>query len=136
MNIADKIRKIEALIASSSSAGERRAAELAKERLIKKSPAKPIEYRISTDSVWKKRLLMAICQKYGFQTYRYPGQKRTTAMVRMTKSMMDEIIHPEFNKYSKLFDDLVSEILSDLTTKIYAVNEEDEIEISGALPPP
>ena len=43
MEFADKIRKIEALIASTKSEGERRAAQLAKMRLQVKIAEKPLE---------------------------------------------------------------------------------------------
>ncbi len=43
MDIVDKIRKIEALIAGAKSDGERQAAEFAKQRLQDKIAAQPVE---------------------------------------------------------------------------------------------
>lgn len=134
MDLADKIRKIEALIASTSSEGERRAAELAKQRLQEKTLSQPIEYSIRTDGHWKKRLFMALCQKYGLTPYRYSGQKRTTTMVRVAKPFMDQVVWPEYLKYSAAFDELAFEIINDLVQKIHCVRDEDEVEIAGALP--
>lgn len=133
MDLADKIRKIEALIASSSSEGERRAAELAKQRLQEKTAGELVEYTVRTDGHWKKKLFMALCQKYGYYTYRYPGQKRTTSMVRVSKSFMTQILWPEYNKHAVVFDELASEILDDLIAKIHRVKETDEVEVAGAL---
>jgi hypothetical protein len=134
MNLADKIRKIEALIANTSSEGERRAAELAKKRLREKTLSQPVEYSIRTDGLWKKRLLMALCQKHGLTPYRYPGQKRTTIRVRVSRMFMDQVVWPEYLKYAAAFDELAFDIMNDLVQKIHSVHEEDEIEISGALP--
>jgi hypothetical protein len=50
MDIVDKIRKIEALIAGAKSDGERQAAEFAKQRLQEKITAQPIEYTVRLHS--------------------------------------------------------------------------------------
>lgn len=134
MDIADKIRKIEAIIAGTKSDGERQAAEFAKQRLQEKLAAQPIEYSIRLESPWKRKLFMAICRKHGFRTYRYMRQKRTTTMVRVGKSFMDSVLWPEFHQYASILDKLTEEILNDLISKIHMVNEEDETVIAGELP--
>ncbi len=134
MDIADKIRKIEALIAGAKSDGERQAAEFAKQRLENKILAQPLEYTVRLDSRWKKRLFLAICGKHGLQTYRYARQKYTTTMVRVSKFFMDSVLWPEFNRHASILDKLTSEILDDLISKIHLVAEEDETIIAGELP--
>ena len=62
MDLADKIRKIEALIASTSSGEERRAAELAKQRLQEKTLSQSIEYSIRTDSHRKRYSIDGVCE--------------------------------------------------------------------------
>ena len=134
MDIADKIRKIEALIAGTNSEGERRAAEFAKQRLQEKIVAQPLEYNVRLESPWKKKLFVAICGKHGFHTYRYMRQKRTTTMVRVSKPFMVSVLWPEFNKYATILDKLTEEILTDLISKIHLVKDEDETIIAGELP--
>jgi hypothetical protein len=134
MDIADKIRKIEALIAGAKSDGERQAAEFAKQRLQDKIVAQPIEYTVRLNSLWKKKLFVAICNKHGLRTYRYMRQKYTTTMIRVSKPFMDSVLWPEFNKHSSILDKLTNEILNDLISKIHLVNEEDEAVIAGELP--
>ena len=134
MDLVDKIRKIEALIASTNNEGERHAAKLAKQRLQEKVAAQPLEYTVRPPNVWKKKLFKALCQKYRLRTYRYARQKYTTTMVRVGKSFMNEILWPEFNKYGALFEELANEILQDLIGKIHQVNEQDEVVIAGELP--
>lgn len=133
MDLADKIRKIEALIAGAKSEGEKEAAELAKQRVQERLAARPIEYTIRLSNGWTKRLFVALCRKYHLKTYRYARQKYTTTMVLVSKSFIEEILWPEFKKYSQLFEDLVNEVMQDLTSKIYEVKEEDEVIISGEL---
>ena len=81
MSITEKINKIEALIAGAKSNGERQAAEFAKQRLEQKINSTPIEYSIRLNSLWKKKLFIALCNKYELRTYRYMRQKYTTTMV-------------------------------------------------------
>ncbi len=134
MDIADKIRKIEALIAGAKSDGERQAAEFAKQRLQEKITAQPIEYTVRLHSHWEKKLFVAVCSKHGLRTYRYMRQKYTTAMVRVAKPFMDFVLWPEYNKYASILHKLTEEISTDLVAKIHLVKEEDETVIAGELP--
>lgn len=133
MDIADKIRKIEALIAGTKSDGERQAAEFAKQRLEEKITAQPIEYTVRLHSRWEKKLFVAICNKHGLRTYRYMRQKYTTAMVRVAKPFMELVLWPEYNKYASILHKLIEEISTDLISKIHLVKEEETI-IAGELP--
>jgi hypothetical protein len=133
MDIADKILKIEALIAGTKSDGERQAAEFAKQRLQEKMVVQPIEYTVRLCSCFEKRLFVAICSKYGLRTYRYMRQKYTTAMVRVSEPFMNQILWPEYNKYARILQNLIDEISNDLISKIHLV-EEDEAVIAGELP--
>lgn len=136
MSYLDKLAKIEALLERASSEGERQAAAFAKERVLAKISeihnSSPVEYKISFDSPWKKRLFITLCAKHGYNTYRYSRQKRTTTNLRIAKNVMDQILWPEFLKYAELLEELVEEIMKDLTQKIHQVKEE-EIEIAGEI---
>jgi len=134
MDIADKIRKIEALIAGAKSEGERQAAEFAKQRLQDKVIHQAVEYTVRLDGTWKKKLFVAICNKHGLHTYRYARQKYTTTMVRVSKPFMNSVLWPEFNKHSSILDKLTHEILTDLISKIHLVEEESETVIAGEIP--
>ena len=134
MDIVDKIRKIEALIAGAKSDGERQAAEFARQRLQEKITAQPIEYTIRLHSRWEKKLFVAICNKHGLHTYRYMRQKYTTTMVRVAKPFMNLVLWPEYNKYASILHKLTEEISTDLISKIHLVKEEDETIITGELP--
>lgn len=73
-DLLERIKKIEALIVGASTEGEKSAALTAKERILGRYPEleihkNPIEYRLSTNSEWNKKLLLAICRKYGVKPY-------------------------------------------------------------------
>lgn len=136
MSFLDKLAKIDALIQRASSEGERQAAQLAKERVIAKLSLnqlnEPIEYRVSLNSPWEKRLFIALCRKHGFQTYRYQRQKYTTARLKISKSMMDEILWPEYLQYSKILRELIEDIMQGVINKIHDI-QEDELVIAGEI---
>jgi hypothetical protein len=136
MSFLDKLAKIEALIQRASLEGERQAAQLAKERIIAKLSLNQsdelIEYRISLGSSWEKRLFIALCRKHGFQTYRYPKQKYTTARLKISKSIMDEILWPEYQRYFKMLQELIEDIMQNLINKIHNV-QDDEMVIMGEI---
>jgi CRISPR/Cas system Type II protein with McrA/HNH and RuvC-like nuclease domain len=136
MSYLDKLAKVEALLQRAASEGERQAAELAKGRILTKISElqvnRSIEYTISLDSPWKKRLFVTICAKHGYKTYRYARQRRTTSHIRIAKNMMEEVLWPEFLRYSKILEELVEDVLKDLTEKIHKV-EEEELEIAGEI---
>jgi hypothetical protein len=132
MNLIDKIQKIQALIDRASSEGERQAAELAKQRLHDRIKENPIEYRVTSHSTWEKKLFGAVCKKHGFNPYRYSGQKYTTTMVRISKSVMDNVLWPEYTKYTALLRGMVDEIANDLVDRIYADDKEETV-IAGEI---
>jgi len=135
-NLLDRIRKIEALISGASTDGEKNAAKTAKERILKKYPEleihrNPVEYRLSTNSEWDKKLLLAICRKYGVKPYRYHRQKYTTVMVNINEEFLTKVLWKEYQEYSELLNGLVEEITNDLISKIHT--HEDETVINGNL---
>lgn len=75
-DLLEKIKKIEALISGATTSGEKEAAISAKNRVLKKHPEieidqNPKEYSLYTSDNWHKKLLLAICRKYGVKPYRY-----------------------------------------------------------------
>lgn len=130
MNIADKLQKIQALIDSVSSESKRQAAELTKHRLHGRVKDNPTEFKIINNSEWETTLFNAICKKHGLRTYRYPRQKYTTTMVRVNKSILDDVLWPEYQKYIALLQEMFDEIANDFIRKIYADDKEETI-ISG-----
>jgi hypothetical protein len=129
MFLPDKLIKIHALIERASSEGERRAAILAKERIMKRQKQYPIEFRVTLHSIWQKRLFVGLCKKYDLKTYRYPRQKHTTTMVKISPSLMDECLWPEYIRFSSILQDLIEDVLNSVLSKI----DGEEVTMSGEL---
>lgn len=104
--LVEKLRKIEALFARATSAGERAAAESARDRIRARleqleQSERPIEYRFSLPDGWSKSLFIALLRRYGIKPYRYSGQRRTTVMARVTRTFADEVLWPEFTELNE-----------------------------------
>ena len=132
MNLLDKLQKIQALIDRASNDGERQAAELAKIRLHERIREMPTEYKVTNHSSWEKKIFSALCKKNGYNPYRYSRQKNSTVMVRVSKSVMDGVLWPQYTKYTALLQEMFDAVASDLINKIYADDKEETV-ISGEI---
>jgi hypothetical protein len=105
--LIEKLRRIEALFAGATTAGERDAAAEAKRRLQQKLRAceaqdPPIEVRFSLGDPWQRQLFLALARRYGLQPYRRHGQHRSTVMLRTSQRFLDETLWPEFLQLSEV----------------------------------
>lgn len=133
MSLSDKISKIQALIDRAGSPGEREAAIAALLRIQRRVAEQPIEITVRLKDLWNKRLFMAICAKYGLQTYRYRGQKHTTAMLRVNRSVLDECLWPEYQKFQAMLQELQEELVQDLILRLNRGETPQELELAGTV---
>lgn len=101
--LIEKLQKIETLFARTTNPGERQAAESAldriRRRLAQMEKSEPaIEFRFSLPDAWSTSLFIALLQRYGLRPYRYASQRRTTVMVKVAASFVDEVLWPEFEQ--------------------------------------
>jgi hypothetical protein len=117
--LKEKLRKIEALFAGATLAGEKIAAGAAAERIRAQlqemeTREHAIEVRFSLPDPWSRRLLVALCRRYGLSVYRYPRMKRQSVVVRAPKSFVDRVLWPEFEQINAA----LSEYLAEVTDKV------------------
>jgi hypothetical protein len=137
--LREKLRKIEALFAGAGTSGERLAAEAALERvrarlteLGRKDP--PVERQISVPDQWSRRLLLALCRRYGIEPYRYHRQRRNTLMVRAPRDFFDQVLWPEFTELDRELQAYLHEVtLRVIREDVYADASEAK-EVPDALP--
>lgn len=120
-DLAEKLRKLEALFARPGSEGERTAAANALERLRERlrqleRSQPPREYRFSLPDDWSRALLVALARRYGMEPYRRPGQRYTTVMLRASGDFVDETLWPEFVELQKV----LHRHLKDVTQRLIA----------------
>lgn len=109
MNEADliaKLRKVEALFAGATTAGERAAAGRARERILERllraaREDPPVEFKFTMPDQWSRRVFLALCRRYELEPYRRYRQRRTTVLVRAPASFVDGTLWPEFLEIDK-----------------------------------
>lgn len=112
--LREKLRKISALFNGAATQGERNAAAAAIER-VKELLAKtrtieqPIEFQFSLPDRWQRRLLSALCRRYGLEPYRYKRQRYTTVMLRVPRSFLDKTLWPEYMQLKNALDEYLNE---------------------------
>ena len=99
--LLDKLRKIEALHAGTTSTGEREAARLAAElirgRLTEFRSREPDVVMVYTlADPWKRKLFLALCRRYDLKPFREYRQRYSTVQVRAPETFQRSTLWPEF----------------------------------------
>jgi hypothetical protein len=118
-NIIEKLKRIQALSESTTFKGEKNAAEEAirkiKEKLEhERTKEFPIEYQFSLPDTWSRKLFVALLRKYEIKPYRYPRQRSTTVMAKISKTFLDNTLWPEYEK----LNDALRTYLEEITEKV------------------
>lgn len=132
--LLEKLRRIEALYAGAASAGERAAAESARQRIAQKleqhEATDPlIEYRFTLDNRWSRKLFIALLRRYGIRPYRYRRQRYTTVMARVSASFVDQTLWPEFVELDQALLEHLNRITDDVIKQAIFddISEADEV---------
>jgi len=137
--LIEKLRKIEALFARATSAGERAAAESARDRIrgrleqLEKAE-RAVEYRFSLPDGWSKSLFMALLRRYGIKPYRYSGQRRTTVMARVTRTFANDVLWPEFQQLNESLRAHLESVTKRVITQAIHGDQADAEERPGQEP--
>ena len=117
--LIDKLRKLEAVFTGTNYDGERIAASVAIDKIRERLRSvegtdPPIQYKFTLADMWSRKLFVALLRRYGMTPYRFPKQRHTTVMVRVSPRFVDETLWPEFLELSKT----LSEYLTNITDKV------------------
>ncbi len=135
-DLLDKLSKIERLYAGAATLGEKEAAADAMERIKRRlgetaKIERPIEYKFTLSDGWSKKLFTALLRRYALRPYRYARQRRTTVMVRVPRSFVDETLWPEFLELSKVLQTYLDEVTERVISGAIHANEGEEEVIAG-----
>jgi len=132
-DLLDKLSKIERLYAGAATPGEKEAAADAMERIKRRlgetaKVERHIEYKFTLADGWSKKLFTALLRRYALRPYRYARQRRTTVMVRVPRSFVDETLWPEFLELSKVLQTYLDEVTERVISgAIHATEGEEEV---------
>ncbi|GMR24493.1 MAG: hypothetical protein BMS9Abin37_3045 [Acidobacteriota bacterium] len=135
--LMDKLRRIEALYAGATTAGEKDAAGRARQRILERLAQwertdPPTEFHFSMGDMWSRKVFVALLRRYDITPYRYKRQRHTTVMARMPTTFVDETLWPEFKEIS----DTLQRYLSEVTERVVSeVLHEDSSDADVVLEP-
>ncbi len=134
--LIEKLRRIEALFAGASSAGERAAASVAKDRILNrlaeaviKDP--PVEYTFTFPNMWSRRLFAALLRRYGLSPYRYYRQRYTTVMVKVPQTFVDDVLWPEYQALNEALTSHLDALATEIISQAVNPNTEEAEERPG-----
>jgi hypothetical protein len=135
-DLLDKLSKIERLYAGAATPGEKEAAADAMDRIKRRlgetaKIERPIEYKFTLSDGWSKKLFTALLRRYALRPYRYARQRRTTVMVRVPRSFVNETLWPEFLELSKVLQTYLDEVTERVISGAIHANEGEEEVIAG-----
>jgi hypothetical protein len=135
-DLLDKLSKIERLYAGAATPGEKEAAADAIARIKRRlgetaKVDRPIEFKFTLSDGWSKKLFNALLRRYELKPYRYARQRRTTVMVRVPRSFVNETLWPEFLELSKVLQTYLDEVTERVISGAIHANEGEEEVIAG-----
>lgn len=141
--LQDKLRKIEALHAGTTSDGEREATRLAAERIRArladartKEPDVVLVY--SLPDPWTRKLFLALCRRYGLSPFRRSRQRYSTIQLRAPATFQNLTLWPEFIALAAELKKHLAEITERVVREAIDgdISEAEESEGPKALPQP
>jgi hypothetical protein len=138
-DLAEKLRKLEALFARPGTEGERAAAGSALERirarlrLIERTEA-PREYRFALPDQWARALFLALARRYELSPYRRHGQRATTVMLRACPSFVDGTLWPEFQQLHAVLHRYLDEVTRQMIQRAVHPDASEADEREGSHP--
>ena len=138
--LLEKLRRIEALHAGATTAGERTAAAEAKQRILgrlaqQREADPPVEYKFSLGNGWSRRLFLGLVRRYGLPPYRYPRQRMNTVMVRVPRAFADITLWPEFTALDAALREHLDAVAERVIAEAIAVDTSEPEEVRGELQP-
>ena len=149
--LIEKLRLIEALFAGATTAGEKDAADRARQRILERLRSvevadPPVEFKFTMHDMWQRKVFVALLRRYGLKPYRYRGQRYTTVMAKVSRGFVHETLWPEFQELSSTLRSYLSEVTERVVSQVIcqdsseaAVVDEPQqlhgsVDMSGASP--
>jgi hypothetical protein len=86
-----------------------------------------VEYKFSMTNGWSRKLIIALLRRYGLNPYRYTRQRRTTVMVKISRSFVDETLWPEFTELNETLTTYLDSITSRIISESIFTDSEETV---------
>ena len=130
--LTQKLRLIEALYAGAKTAGEKDAADRARQRILDRLKSTevsdpPIEFKFTLRDMWQRKVMVALMRRYGLKPYRYSGQRYTTVIARVPKKFVHETLWPEFQEISLTLRTYLSEVTERVVSEVLCQDNSEAV---------
>lgn len=121
--LIEKLRLIEALFAGAATAGEKDAADRARQRILERLKTvervdPQVEFKFRLRDMWQRKVFVALLRRYGIKPYRYSGQRYTTVMARVPQRFVHETLWPEFEEISQTLRSYLAEVTERVVAQV------------------
>jgi len=143
-HLLEKLAKIEALFAGTTSDGERGAAAEARRRILERLAEvraldPPVDYKFTLADTWSRRVFLALCRRYELTPYRRRGQRYTTVMLKVPPRRVDETLWPEYTQLNdtrrsyleEVTERVVSQVLQADSSEADEADEPRQLNLGG-----
>lgn len=122
-HLLEKLAKIEALFAGTTSDGERGAAAEARRRILERLAEvraldPPVDYKFTLADTWSRRVFLALCRRYELTPYRRRGQRYTTVMLKVPRRFVDETLWPEYTQLNDTLRSYLEEVTERVVSQV------------------
>lgn len=136
--LREKLKKIESLFSGATTTGEREAAEAALDRVRSRLAAMekedpPIEMRFALPDPWSRQLFLALSRRYGLRPFRYPRQRRSSIMVRLPETFLNQVLWPECAEMERTLRAYLDEITQKVIREEVYGDTSEAPEVAKAL---
>jgi hypothetical protein len=137
-SLKEKLRLIETLFAGAQTAGEKDAADRARQRILFRlksiEAADPsVEIKFTLPDMWQRKVMVALIRRYGLKPYRYSRQRHTTVMTKAPQRFVDETLWPEFQEISQTLHTYLSEVTERVVSEVIC-RDSSEADIAIGAP--
>jgi hypothetical protein len=128
--LIEKLRLIETLFAGAQTAGEKDAADRARQRILDRLKSieaadPPVEFKFTLRDMWQRKVMVALMRRYGLKPYRYSGQRYTTVMTKAPEKFISETLWPEFQEISQTLQTYLSEVTERVVSEVICRDNSD-----------
>ncbi len=145
--LIEKLRLIEALFAGAATAGDKEAADRARQRILERLKSAeqvdpPVEFKFTMSDMWSRKVFIALLRRYGIKPYRLRGQRYTTEMAKAPRKFVHETLWPEFQEISQTLraylsdvtERVVSQVICQDSSEAEVVEEPQQLQAAVDMP--
>jgi hypothetical protein len=88
-------------------------------------------YRLTVADAWSRKVLLSLVRRYDLKPYRFRNQRRTTVMVKVPESFLNETLWPEFQQIGAALRTYVDQITDRILADVFQGDSSEATEVAA-----